>query len=55
MKARREDDDFADNMIINMDEILVYFDSIPEQTDDKMGVKGVRISKTDADLKKIWL
>lgn len=53
VKARREADDFADNVIIDMDEILVYFDLIPGQTDDKTGVKSVIVSTSGADLKKL--
>jgi hypothetical protein len=44
VKARRKEDDFANNMAFNMDETPVYFDVTAEQTDNKMGVKMVELA-----------
>jgi hypothetical protein len=43
VKARREEDNFEDKMIINMDETPMYFDLVPGRTVEKKGVKSVKI------------
>jgi len=44
VKARREEDDFANNMAFNMDETPVYFEVTVGRTDNKMGVKSVTLA-----------
>ena len=43
---KREEDEFDDNLIINMDETPVYFDLVPGKTVNEKGAKSVLIRRT---------
>ena len=47
--ARREEDEFDDNLIINMDETPVYFDLVPSKTVNQRGSKSVLIRTTGSE------
>ena len=49
VKSKREENEFDDNMIINMDETPVYFDLQPSKTINKCGEKSVLIRTTGSE------
>ena len=49
----RLNDDFDDEMIINMDETPVYFDVVPTKTVDQKGVKSVKVRTTGSEKRHI--
>lgn len=50
---RREEDEFDDKCIINMDETPMYFDLVPGKTVDREGTKSVLIRTTGAEKRHI--
>lgn len=49
VKTKREEDEFDDNLIINMDETPVYFDLQPGKSVNKSGAKSVLIRTTGSE------
>ena len=47
--TKREEDEFDDNLIVNMDETPVYFDLQPGKTVNKRGSKSVLIRTTGSE------
>ncbi|MEW8548669.1 MAG: hypothetical protein AB2693_34645 [Candidatus Thiodiazotropha sp.] len=49
VKQKREEDEFEDQFIINMDETPMYFDLLPGKTVDVKGRKSIRIRTTGSE------
>jgi len=55
VQRQRESDEFDDELIVNMDEPLVYFELVPNRTIDVKGRKSIRVRTTASDKRHLMV
>ena len=53
VRVRRSENNYPIDLIINMDETLMYFDMVPQRVVTKKGVKELRVRSSGADKKRL--